>query len=395
MRVAVIHEWLTTFAGSEQVLKNILSCYPGAELFCMVDYLNAEHRGFLDGVPITTSFIQKLPFSRRCYRQYLPLMPLAVEQFDLSPFDLVISSNHAVAKGALTHPNQLHISYVHSPMRYAWDLQHQYLEQGGLRGLKGAVARVLLHRLRTWDVLSASRVDRFVANSRYIASRIWKTYRREAAVIYPPVETSRCHYSADKSDYYIAISRFVPYKRMDIVVDAFSQMPEKALLIIGDGPELARIKRTASSNVKFLGYQSDEALRRLLAKARAFVFAAIEDFGIVLVEALASGTPVIAYGRGGAVEIVKDLGTSDPTGVLFTEQSAESLVAAVRLFEANSSRISPIACRSSADNFSVEKFKTRFTDLVQRSMAAFRKQPCAEPSTLGQCGSHRGPLNGG
>ena len=236
MKVAIVHEWLASYAGSERVVEQMLACFPAADVFSLVDFLPEDLRFFIGHRPVTTSFIQRLPLARRAFRQYLPLMPLAVEQFDLSAYDVVISSNHAVAKGVLTGPDQLHISYVHTPIRYAWDLQSQYLQQAGLtRGVRGAIARGVLHYLRLWDQGSAHRVDRFVANSNFIARRLWKTYRRPAPVIYPPVDVDRFHWDGPREDFYLVVSRFVPYKRVDLIIAAFGQL-QLPLVVIGEGP---------------------------------------------------------------------------------------------------------------------------------------------------------------
>ena len=299
-RVAVVHEWLDTYAGSERVVREILTLYPDADLFAVVDFLNPEDRAKLFNKQAKTSFIQRLPFAAKKFRAYLPLMPVAVEQFDMSAYDLVISSSHAVAKGILTGPDQTHICYCHTPIRYAWDLQHQYLREAGIsKGLKSLVARVMLHYIRLWDVRTATGVDQFVANSSYIARRIRKIYGRDAAIIHPPVDIEAFTLVTEKEDFYVTASRMVPYKRMDLIVEAFAQMPDKRLVVLGDGPEMPKLKALAGPNVTLLGYQDDLVLRDHLQRARAFVFAAEEDFGILPVEALACGTPVIAYGRGG------------------------------------------------------------------------------------------------
>ena len=237
-RIALVHEWFDHFYGSERVAAEILACFPEADVFTLVDIMEGEERRFLDGRKVETSFIQRLPFGRSPrFRHYLPLFPLAIEQFDLGAYDLVLSSSHAVAKGVLTGPDQLHVAYVHTPMRYAWELQHQYLRQSGLdRGLKGMLARWLMHRLRLWDLRTVNGVDRFVANSAYVARRIEKTYRRESTVIHPPVDVDRFDLEAEKDDHYLAVSRFVPYKHTETIVDAFCGMPEKRLVVIGDGP---------------------------------------------------------------------------------------------------------------------------------------------------------------
>ncbi len=223
-----MHEWLVKHAGSERVVEQIVQIYPQADVFSLVDFLEDDLRFFIHHKPVTTSFIQHLPFARKHFRQYLPLMPLAIEQFDVSAYDLIISSSHAVAKGILTRADQLHISYVHTPIRYAWDLHHQYLAGSGLSsGMKGAIARTMLHYLRLWDVATANRVDYFLANSRYVARRIWKTYRRDAQVIYPPVHVDRFTPQRQRDEFYFVLSRFVPYKRVDLIVQAFAQLQQK------------------------------------------------------------------------------------------------------------------------------------------------------------------------
>nr|WP_295163872.1 glycosyltransferase family 4 protein [Selenomonas sp. F0473] len=326
-----------------------------------MDFLPNDRRDFILDKKTTTSFIQKLPFAKTKYRSYLPFMPIAIEQLDVSGYDLVISSSHAVAKGILTGPNQIHISYVHSPMRYAWDLQHQYLEQAGLRrGLKSWLARAVLHYMRMWDYRTANGVDYFIANSRFIAKRIKKVYGREATVIYPPVDVGAYTLCEQKEDFYLTASRLVPYKRVDLIVEAFTAMPEKRLVVIGDGPEFGKIKKKAGSNVTLLGYQPFEVLRDKMQKAKAFVFAAEEDFGIIPVEAQACGTPVIAYGRGGALETVRGLETADPTGVFFYRQDIPSVCAGIKQFEAAGQRIIPKTCRENAEQFTSTIFQKTF-----------------------------------
>jgi glycosyltransferase involved in cell wall biosynthesis len=375
MRVAIIHEWFLNYSGSERVTEQIIKLYPQADLFSVVDFLPEQERGFILDKPVQTTFIQHLPFARKKYRSYLPLMPLAVEQIDLSAYDLVLSSSHAVAKGVITGPDQLHISYVHSPMRYAWDLQHQYLKESGLdHGFKGWAARWLLHRMRLWDHRTATNVDHFLANSHFIRKRIWKAYRREATVIYPPVDVDSFLYSDDKDDYYLTVSRMVPYKRMDLIVEAFSQMPDKKLIVIGDGPDYNKIKSKAGKNVSLLGHQSFDVMRSYLAKAKAFVFAAEEDFGIVPVEAQACGTPVIGFAKGGLLETVRGLNQPRPTGVFFEEQTTDSLVKAVKLFEQECSAISPKNCRDNAMGFSVSRFCSEFNDFVNNKVLDYDRK---------------------
>jgi glycosyltransferase involved in cell wall biosynthesis len=368
MRVAFIHEWLVTYAGSEAVLAELIKLYPQADLFAVVDFLSDADRQRLGGKRAQTTFIQGLPGAKKRYRSYLPLMPLAIEQFDLSGYDLVISSSHAVAKGVLTGPDQVHISYVHSPIRYAWDMQHQYLREAGLdKGLKSWLARWLLHKIRIWDSRTAHGVNQFIANSHFIARRIRKVYGRDSLVINPPVDTERFSLVEKKEDFYLAASRMVPYKRMDLIAKAFASMPGRRLIVVGDGPDAAKVRAAGGSNVEFLGYQSDAALRDLMGRARAFVFAAEEDFGIIPVEAQACGTPVIAFGKGGALETVVDHG-ENPTGVFFANQTVESICGAVDEFERRVTEFSPTACRANAETFSAARFQQEIHDVVTRCM---------------------------
>lgn len=360
------------YTGSERVVEQILEIYPHADLYATVDFLDEHERAFLRGREVQTSFIQNLPFAKKLYKHYLPLAPLAVEQYDLSEYDIVISSNHAVAKGVLVGPDQLHVSYVHSPMRYAWDLQHQYLRESGLdKGIKGWLAKRMLHRMRIWDVRTANGVDRFVANSQFIARRIMKVYRRESTVIYPPVDVDGFELHEEKENFYLAASRLVPYKRIDLIAEAFRQMPDRRLVIIGDGPEMKKVSSVSGPNVEILGYQPFQVLRDHMQRAKAFVFAAVEDFGIMPVEAQACGTPVIAFGRGGALETVQDLSNDQPTGLFFDVQSVDSLVDAVRRFEQNQSRLIPASVRDHALKFGAQRFRREFADLVTREMESF------------------------
>ncbi|PXW27235.1 glycosyltransferase family 4 protein [Paraburkholderia caballeronis] len=368
-RVAIVHDWLVTYAGSERVLEQIIRLWPDAELFSIVDFFPDEQRAVLGGKRAKTSFIQRLPRARTAFRAYLPLMPIAIEQFDLSGFDLVITSSHAVAKGVITSPNQVHVSYVHSPIRYAWDLQHQYLTQSGaVRGPKSWAARAVLHYMRIWDQRTANGVDEFIANSAFIGRRIRKIYGCDARVVYPPVDIERFEPGARRDRFYLIASRMVPYKRIPLIVEAFARMPERELVVIGDGPDFERVRALAGPNVKVLGYQPSSVLIDHMQRARAFVFAAEEDFGISVVEAQACGTPVIAYGRGGALETVIE--SSDPrfgTGVFFDEQSVDALVDAVERFEAHAP-FDPEVCRLNAARFSVERFRRDFVRVVEETI---------------------------
>ncbi len=376
IKIALVHDWLVTIAGAERVLAELISLYPEADLFAMVDFLSSDERKVLQHKRATTSIIQRLPFAKRKYRYYLPLMPLAVEQFDLSSYDLIISCSHAVAKGVITSPDQVHICYCHSPMRYAWDLQHQYLKEAGLqKGIASACTRLLLHYMRLWDSRTANSVDYFIANSRFIASRIHKIYRRQSTVIYPPVDVEFFDLCVDKQDYYLTASRLVPYKKVSLIVEAFSSMPDKRLIVVGDGPEMETCKKFAKSNVQLLGYQANDELKALYQKAKAFVFAANEDFGIAPVEAQACGTPVIAYGKGGALETVSGLNSNHPTGLFFPEQTICSIVDAVHRFEAESKVFDPGSCRDKALEFSSKVFLKKFDHFVQQAMISFNEVP--------------------
>ncbi|MGH8778550.1 glycosyltransferase family 4 protein [Paraburkholderia sp.] len=371
VRVAIVHDWLVTYAGAERVLEQIVACFPDADLFSLVDFL--DDRTFVRGKPVTTSFIQKLPFARTRYRAWLPLMPLAIEQLDVSAYDVVISSSHAVAKGVLTGPDQVHISYVHSPIRYAWDLQHQYLQQSKLTsGPKSALARLILHYIRNWDIRTSNSVDSFVANSAFIARRIKKVYQREADVIFPPVDVDAFTLNEQKDDFYLTASRMVPYKKIDLIVEAFAKMPERKLVVIGDGPDMQKIRAKAGPNVEIMGYQPFAVLHDRMRRAKAFVFAAEEDFGISVVEAQACGTPVIAYGKGGALETVRDPSQPQPTGLFFDEQSIESIVGAVDAFASGAHRFVAADCRRNAERFSAPLFRERFFAHVRAAVPALQ-----------------------
>jgi glycosyltransferase involved in cell wall biosynthesis len=374
MRIAIVHEWFTTLAGSEKVVEQICYLYPDADLFAIIaDPTLIASTPYLKDRVLHTSFIQKLPRALKSFRAYLPLMPMAVEQFDLSKYDLIISSSHAVAKGVLTGPDQLHISYVHSPIRYAWDLQHQYLRESNLHGLKGWIAKWMLHKIRIWDYRTAAGVDYFVANSKFIGRRIKKVYGRSSDIIHPPVDVAAFELFENKEDFYLTASRLVPYKRMDLIVKAFAQMPDKRLVVIGDGPDMPKLRSAATPNINLLGYQKFSVLKDHLQRAKAFVFAAEEDFGITPVEAQACGTPVIAFGKGGALEtIVASSDAANATGVFFAEQTVESLIAAVRAFDIRAGAFLPQVCRTNAERFSVDRFRTEFSAYVDARVSLFQ-----------------------
>lgn len=357
MRVAIVHDWLTFSAGSERVLQQMLQVFPEADLFSLVDFLPNEERSVILHKKVHTSFIQKLPRAKKWYRHYLPLMPLAVEQFDMSSYDLVISSSHAVAKGVITGPGQLHLCMCYSPIRYAWDLQHQYLKDSDLHiGLKGMFAKLCLHKMRVWDYRTSNGVDHFMAISKFIAERIYKIYRRESTVIYPPVDVDKFTLCEQKDDFYFTASRLVPYKNVDLIVRAFTKMPDKKLVIIGDGPEYKKILSQKPSNVTMLGYQPFDVLKDTMQRAKAFIFAAIEDFGIAPIEAQSCGTPVIGLAKGALVETI-----AENSGHFFNEQKEESLIDAVNSFKS----LRPKDCRENALRFSSERFRNEFREHVR------------------------------
>jgi len=377
MKVAIVHDWLDTRGGAELVLEQLLLCYPEADIFSLVDFMPEGERDFLRGHKITTSFIQRLPGARRYFRHCLPLMPRAIEALDVSQYDLVICSSWAFAKGVKVCPGQAHVSYVHTPIRYAWDQQELYLQQAISREPLRKLARFFLARLRRWDIKTAGRGGCLVANSRFIAERIKQCWQRDSIVLNPPVALDDFTCTEVKEDFYVTVSRLVHYKAVETLVEAFNLMPDKRLVVIGDGPMFSRLQAMAGPNVELLGYQAREVVVDHLQRARAFVFAAHEDFGIVAVEAQACGTPVIAYGQGGALDSVipyEDTGTLDdvcsPTGLFFDQQTPASVVGAVERFEALDEGISARACAANAARFAPEKFRREFMAIVGRALEA-------------------------
>ncbi|EYB66763.1 group 1 glycosyl transferase [Deinococcus phoenicis] len=372
MKTALIHDWLAGGnAGAEKVLFELLATLPGSPIYTMV-YQPEDFRGTpLEGADVRPGLVQRLPRGVQNYRTYLPLMPYAVEQFDLTEYDLIVSSSHAVAKGVLVGAGQLHLSYVHSPIRYAWDLYQQYLREANLTsGVKATLAKMILHYIRLWDSSTANRVDVFLANSEYVAQRIWRTYRRPARVLYPPVEVSRFDPARPREDFYLTMSRLVPYKKIDLIAETFSRLG-KPLVVIGGGPDWEKVKALAGPNVQLLGRQPDEVVADHMARCRAFVFAADEDFGIVPVEAQAAGAPVIAYGKGGTLETV----IPNRTGVFFGQQNVESLARAVRLFEEQAGAFDPRVSRQNAERFRPERFRQEFGAIVD---VAYRARQAGE-----------------
>ena len=365
-KTSIVHEWLVSYAGSERCVESFNNIWKDADVYSLVDFLDDEQREIiLKGKKANTSFIQKFPFARKKHRYYLPLFPKAIESFDLSKYDLIISSSHAVSKGVRTRKGQLHICYCHSPMRYAWDQSEHYLT-----GIKGSIAKAFMNYLRNWDLKSADNVNYFIANSHHIAEKIKRIYRRDSTVIYPPVDVDKFDVSEKKDDYYLIASRFVPYKKVDIVVEAFNQMSDKKLVVIGSGPEKEKIKNIAGSNIEFLPYQQTKKMKEYMMKAKAFVFAAEEDFGIVVVEAMACGTPVIALNRGGTAESV----LNGKTGTLFNEQNPESIIDAIKKFESQIDDFDFQFIRSHAEKFNRANFESNIKAFVSEKLQNFNNQ---------------------
>ena len=364
MRAALIHDWLLSpIGGSEQVLEQLHTLFESPPIYTLLWNKKAFKNSRFSTSVIHPSFLQRFPFKKK-WRFYLPFFPMAIEQFDLRDYDLILSSSHCVAKGILTHPDQLHICYCHTPMRYAWDLSFDYLKN------LGWPSRLLMHYLRGWDVSSTHRVDHFIANSHFVRKRIRRVYGRDAEVIYPPVDTSYFQLQIKKQDFYLAAGRLVSYKRIDLIVEAFAQMPHRKLVVVGNGPEMNSLQKKASSNVEFLGEQPIALLRKLLQDAKALLFAALEDFGILPVEAMASGTPVIAFHGGGALETVLD----QKTGLFFPKQSVAAIFEAISRFEQIDSW-NPELIRAHALQFSKERFHQEMSSFVNTAYKKWKTQP--------------------
>ena len=368
-RIAIVHDWCPDFRGGERVLAELCRIFPGAEVFTLFDFLSDEvKQEHFPGVTFHTSIANRLPMVDKFYRSLFPICPILIEQFDVTDFDAVITSSAAFARGVLTRPDQPHLCYVHSPIRYAWDEQFSYLKQGRLGyGPKGLLFRYCAHKLRIWDVRTANGPDLMLANSSYVQSRIKRVYGRKSEVVFPPVPIDELHFSADKDDYYVTASFLAPYKRTDLVIQAFAAMPKRRLVVVGDGQQMRGLRKLAGPNVTFTGFLPRAEYLDIVARARAMVFAGCEDFGIALVEAQGSGTPLIAFGRGGATDIVRPLEIHEkPTGVLFRQQSAAAVIDAIERFEENSKAILPAACRENAARFGPQRFARQ----VARAFAA-------------------------
>lgn len=371
MKVAIVQEWLVTVGGSDKVVKAILDVFPGADIYTLVAKKEVCDELGIPWEKVHTSFIQKMPLGTKKHRAYLPLFPFAIEQFDLRGYDVVISSSHCVAKGVLTKADQLHICYCHSPIRYCWDMYNEYLEESHLdKGFKSWLVRLMLHPIRQFDAIAGSRVDYYISNSDYVGQRIRKTYRRKATTIHPNIDISNFELCNDKQEYYLASSRLVAYKKIDTIIEAFNQMPDKKLVVIGGGPNLEAYRKLAKDNVTVMGYQPFEVLKDKMQHAKAFVFAADEDFGMIPIEAQSCGTPVIAYGHGGSLETVN----GGKTGLFFNEQTPEAIVEAVNRFEAMGSQpFAPADCRQWAEGFSEERFKREIKEFVEEKYEEFKK----------------------
>lgn len=371
-RIAIVHDWCPDFRGGERVLARMCKLFPNAEVFTLFDFLpkDIKEQYFRD-VAFHSSAANRLPMVKRYYRSLFFLCPFLIEQFDVTGYDAVISSSAAFARGVLTRPDQPHLCYVHSPIRYAWDEQFSYLEQGRLGfGPKGLLFRYMLHHLRTWDTRTAHGPDLMLANSSYVRSRIQRIYGRESQVVYPPVAIDELEFIDRKDDYYVTASFLAPYKRTDLVIQAFNEMPSRRLVVVGEGQQSHKLRSLARSNVVFTGYLPRQEYVRTVARARAMVFAGCEDFGIALAEAQACGTPLIAFGRGGACDIVRPLGEAEnPTGILFDKQSIGPLKEAVEAFEQNRPAIAPRACRSNAKRFSEDRFDAAILRAVAATLA--------------------------
>ena len=381
MKKALVHDWFKDFGGAERCVESFTNIWDDFEIYSLIDFLSDKNREvILKGKKVNTSFIQNFPKAKAKYRNYLPFFPLAIEQFDLTEYEVILSSSHAVAKGVLTRPDQLHISYVYSPIRYAWDLHFQYLRESGLdKGWKGWLAKYFLHKIRLWDFSTANRVDHYIAISHYIAKRIEKIYGKKADVIYPPVDTSSFKIGDATENYYVTSSRMVPYKKMDLIVEAMSKTNHK-LIVIGAGPDWKKVKSKAGNNIELLGHQSFENMISIIQKSKAYIFAAEEDFGIAPIEAQACGIPVIAFGKGGTLETIvgeftneKNVKETD-TGIFFEEQSVQSLLSAVELFEKEHEKFNKNIIRTNALRFSKERFEKEFEQKIDLIYKEWKKR---------------------
>ncbi len=365
LKIALVHDWLTGMRGGEKVLEVLCDLYPQATLYTLLHNKGSVSKTIEDR-EIRTSFIDRMPLKARRYRNYLPLFPAAIESFDFSAYDLILSTSHAVAKGARPAPGALHICYCHTPMRYVWELYGEYFGPGRAGLVTRAAMSLVAPRLRAWDIRSSTRVHHFIANSRNVAGRIRQYYRRPADVIHPPVNLEQFLLSNEDDGYFLIVSALVPYKRVDLAIETFNRLGER-LVIVGTGPELTRLKAIAAPKVEFLGWQSEVELAKLYARCRALIFPGIEDFGIVPLEAMASGKPVVAFGRGGALETVSD-DPQRPTGVFFYEQTPEALKEAV--LKLRTIKFDPRSIRKHAERFDRKIFKEEYKNYIEQKLTA-------------------------
>lgn len=371
LKVAIVHDWCPSLRGGERVLSEICGLFPNADVFTLFDFLPADVKEqYFHDVTFHTSVADRLPFVQKYYRHLFFACPFLIEQFDVTGYDAVISSSAAFSRGVLTRPDQPHLCYVHSPIRYAWDEQFSYLSQGNLKfGPKGLLFRYLLHQLRTWDARTAHGPDLMLANSSYVRARIRRIYGRDAEVVFPPVAMDELSFHADKDDYFVTASFLAPYKRTDLVIRAFNEMPLRRLVVVGEGQQASSLRAMAGPNISFTGYLPRSEYVRTVGEAKALVFAGCEDFGIALAEAQACGTPLIAFSRGGASDIVQRLGVSDnPTGVLFDRQTVAATKDAVEHFERHRKAIAPAACRGNAMRFSRDRFRGEVQAAFDRTL---------------------------
>ncbi|MDP4145739.1 MAG: glycosyltransferase family 4 protein [Bacillota bacterium] len=364
MRMALVHDWLTNMGGAERVVINFKELFPEAPIYTTL--YNADKLDeALKNIDVRTSFLQSEKNLKRGHQKLLPFMPMAFESFDLNEYDVILSSSSSCAKGVVTNPDTMHVCYCHTPMRYAWEYYYEYANEWGLNKIKGKLLKYVMNYIRVWDRVSADRVDYFIANSENVAKRIWKHYRKESVVIHPPVRCNLFNVSNIDEDYFLILSRLVPYKRIDLAVKAFNELG-LPLVIIGDGPERQRLESMANNNIKFLGRQPDEVIKDYYSKCRAFIFPGEEDFGITPLEAQASGRPVIAYGKGGALETVID----GETGVFFKEQTIEELIVAIKKFE--DIEFDKQTIRKHAEEFDEEIFKAKISNFINEKYKEFK-----------------------
>lgn len=384
-RVAVVVDWLAQLGGAELVIREILAAFPDATLHALFDVMRPADRATITDRLARTSFLQRLPRIGERYRRLLAIMPAAARSLDLRHAEVVISSHHAVAKGVRVRPGQFHLCYCHTPPRYLWDRREEYLADHGISGAKGFIARRVLERLQHWDRQTADRVDRFVVNSAFVRDRVARQYERDSRVIHPPVDIGFfTPEGAREPALYVTASRQVPYKRVDRVVEAFRALPTRRLVVLGDGPQHDRISALAEGapNIEIRGEVRRAELRDWFRRARAFVFAAEEDFGIVPLEAQACGTPVIALGRGGALETVRGEDGPERTGLFFDDDRAERIRDGVERFEALAAPPSAAACRAQAERFTASRFREALRTEVLEGWRATREPRAATSSKI-------------